>query len=141
MSSPINTQLISHYSNILQHEIYGSLAAEYFLVSGDIFTQSLTYENIKITGKRINSGSPYASQTINQLLAEMDGFQTKEGVIVIAATNRLDHLDSALTRPGRYVYLLICLFICLLICLFRGWCIKFATGLNIIIGMVEKVYH
>ena len=117
------------------------MAAECFLVSGDIFTQSLTYENIKITGKRTNSGSPYASQTINQLLAEMDGFQTKEGVIVIAATNRLDNLDSALTRPGRYVYLLICLFICLLICLFRGWCIKFATGLNIIIIIVQKVYH
>ena len=83
----------------------------------------MTYENIKIIGKRINSGSPYASQTINQLLAEMDGFQTKEGVIVIAATNRLDNLDSALTRPGRYICLLICLFIYLFIYLFVYLCI------------------
>lgn len=45
---------------------------------------------------------PHANQTINQLLAEMDGFQKNEGVIVLGATNRRDTLDSALMRPGRF---------------------------------------
>ena len=45
---------------------------------------------------------PYANQTINQLLAEMDGFHKSEGVIVLGATNRRDDLDKALLRPGRF---------------------------------------
>jgi ATP-dependent metalloprotease len=45
---------------------------------------------------------PYANQTINQLLSEMDGFEQNEGVIVLGATNRRDNLDKALLRPGRF---------------------------------------
>lgn len=47
-------------------------------------------------------GNDEREQTINAMLAEMDGFSTTEGVIVIAATNRADILDPALTRPGRF---------------------------------------
>lgn len=45
---------------------------------------------------------PYANQTINQLLAEMDGFLPNEGVVVLGATNRAEDLDKALLRPGRF---------------------------------------
>jgi cell division protease FtsH len=50
----------------------------------------------------IGGGGGIADQTINQLLAEMDGFSTKTGVVVMAATNRLDVLDEAILRPGRF---------------------------------------
>merc|ERR1719464_1906053 len=56
-----------------------------------------------VGGKRTSSSlHPYANQTINQLLSEMDGFISNEGVIVLGATNRKDHLDKALLRPGRF---------------------------------------
>ena len=56
-----------------------------------------------VGGKRTSSVlHPYANQTINQLLSEMDGFVSNEGVIVIGATNRKDQLDKALLRPGRF---------------------------------------
>ncbi|GMO13225.1 MAG: hypothetical protein Ta2E_02110 [Mycoplasmoidaceae bacterium] len=53
-------------------------------------------------GKYDMTGGGIADQTINQLLAEMDGFSTRAGVVVIAATNRLESLDDAILRPGRF---------------------------------------
>lgn len=52
--------------------------------------------------KRMGGGNDERLQTINALLAEMDGFENNEGIVVIAATNRLEHLDEALIRPGRF---------------------------------------
>ncbi|HZC18984.1 MAG TPA: ATP-dependent metallopeptidase FtsH/Yme1/Tma family protein, partial [Rubrobacteraceae bacterium] len=53
-------------------------------------------------GQTVVGGSSEQEQTLNQILTEMDGFSSKEGVIVLAATNQPDVLDKALLRPGRF---------------------------------------
>ncbi|PVD35881.1 hypothetical protein C0Q70_02850 [Pomacea canaliculata] len=64
-----------------------------------IFIDEIDSVGAKRTSSQIH---PYANQTINQLLSEMDGFAQNEGVIVLGATNRRDNLDQALLRPGRF---------------------------------------
>lgn len=63
-------------------------------------------DEIDAIGKKRSSekagGSEERDQTLNALLTEMSGFNEKEGIIIMAATNRLDILDEALLRPGRF---------------------------------------
>jgi cell division protease FtsH len=56
----------------------------------------------RMRGAGVGGGSDEREQTLNQILSEMDGFQPTEAVIVLAATNRPDVLDTALLRPGRF---------------------------------------
>jgi len=59
-------------------------------------------DEIDALGKRRENGNDEREQTLNALLSEMSGFSAREGVVVMAATNRLETLDEALLRPGRF---------------------------------------
>lgn len=67
-----------------------------------IFIDEIDAIGKKRDGGKSTGGSDERDQTLNALLTEMSGFNDKEGIIVMAATNRLDMLDSALLRPGRF---------------------------------------
>lgn len=67
-----------------------------------IFIDEIDAVGRKRGGAGFSGGHDEREQTLNQMLVEMDGFEGSEGVIVIAATNRSDVLDNALTRPGRF---------------------------------------
>ena len=56
----------------------------------------------RMRGPTLVGGGAEQEQTLNQILTEMDGFSSREGIIVLAATNQPDVLDKALLRPGRF---------------------------------------
>ena len=105
-------------SNVPFFSISGSEFVEMFVGMGaskvrDLFKQAkekapciVFIDEIDAIGQKRNSGqfggNDEREQTLNQLLTEMDGFQGNTGVIILAATNRPDSLDPALTRPGRF---------------------------------------
>lgn len=115
---------------LLARAIAGEAKVKFFSISGsdfvemfvgvgasrvrDLFAQAKKHspcivfiDEIDAVGKKrstsgLGGGNEEREQTLNQLLVEMDGFQDNEGIIVIAATNRVDVLDDALLRPGRF---------------------------------------
>lgn len=105
-------------ANVPFFSISGSEFVEMFVGMGaskvrDLFKQAkekspciVFIDEIDAIGQKRHSGSMGGNdereQTLNQLLTEMDGFEENTGVIILAATNRPDSLDPALTRPGRF---------------------------------------
>lgn len=105
-------------ANVPFFSISGSEFVEMFVGMGaakvrDLFKQAnekapciIFIDEIDTIGKKRNSngmgGNDEREQTLNQLLAEMDGFDGKKGVVLLAATNRPEILDAALLRPGRF---------------------------------------
>jgi cell division protease FtsH len=113
---------------LMARAVAGEARVPFFSISGSEFVESLVgvgaarvrdlfrqvrsvapaivfIDEIDAAGRRrggVAGGQEEREQTLNQLLIEMDGFETAEGIVVIAATNRPDILDPALLRPGRF---------------------------------------
>ncbi len=111
-------QAVAGEANVPFFSISGSEFVEMFVGMGaakvrDLFKQAgekapciVFIDEIDTIGKKRDgagfSGNDEREQTLNQLLAEMDGFDGTKGVVILAATNRPDSLDKALLRPGRF---------------------------------------
>ena len=112
-------QAVAGEANVPFFSISGSEFVEMFVGMGaakvrDLFKQAnekapciVFIDEIDTIGKKRDSahfsgGNDEREQTLNQLLTEMDGFDGKKGVVILAATNRPDSLDKALLRPGRF---------------------------------------
>lgn len=109
---------IANEANVPFYSVAGSEFVEMFIGVGasrirDLFKKAsentpciVFIDEIDAVGRErgagIGGGNDEREQTLNQLLTEMDGFKENKGVIVVGATNRVDILDSALLRPGRF---------------------------------------
>ena len=114
----LRAKAVAGEANVPFFSISGSEFVEMFVGMGaakvrDLFQQAnekapciVFIDEIDTVGKKRDgggfSGNDEREQTLNQLLAEMDGFDGKKGVVILAATNRPDSLDPALLRPGRF---------------------------------------
>lgn len=109
---------IANEANVPFYSVAGSEFVEMFIGIGasrirDLFKKAsentpciVFIDEIDAVGRErgagVGGGNDEREQTLNQLLTEMDGFKENKGVIVVGATNRVDILDSALLRPGRF---------------------------------------
>jgi cell division protease FtsH len=109
---------IANEANVPFYSVAGSEFVEMFIGIGaarirDLFKKAsentpciVFIDEIDAVGRErgagVGGGNDEREQTLNQLLTEMDGFKENKGVIVVGATNRIDILDSALLRPGRF---------------------------------------
>jgi cell division protease FtsH len=92
---------------LLARAVAGEAGVPFFSISGSDFVEMFVgVDEIDAVGRHrgagLGGGHDEREQTLNQLLVEMDGFESNDGVILIAATNRPDVLDPALLRPGRF---------------------------------------
>jgi len=106
ISSEANVPFFYHSGASFVH-IYAGMGAkrvkELFKKAQEMAPSIIFIDEIDAVGKdRANLNSDEREATLNQLLVEMDGFSSNSGVIVIGATNRIDVLDAALLRPGRF---------------------------------------